>query len=98
MELETGYNKSVYERFYHLPESLQESYEPGFCGPFGYEDQDSPPQILWDLPRLPHVLDDVHQAHLDIRLGGGSLISHQGMPPVSTVLSAPRRGGCIRLS
>ena len=84
MELEAGSKMCVYESLYHLPEGIQESYTLGVHGHFGYEDQDSPLKFLWDLPRLPHVMDDIHQAHPALH-PGGSLSSPQDMPPVATV-------------
>ena len=71
MELDTGSYTSVCECLYHLPEDLKDPYALGVCGPFGYEDRDSPPQLLWDIPFFPHVLDNFHQAHPALRLRGG---------------------------
>ena len=59
MELETGTYTGVYERLYHLSESLHYAYAPGVFGTFRYDFQDSPPQVLWDIPRAPHALYDV---------------------------------------
>ena len=84
MNIDTCTYIVVYERLCHLPEGLQQAYAPGVYVPFGYEDQVGPPQLLWDLPRLPHVLNDVQQAHLEIYPRGSSSSLH-GMPPVGTV-------------
>ena len=57
MEVDNGAYMGVYGCLYRLPEGFQKANDPGVCGTFRYEDQDGPPQFLWDLCYAPHVLN-----------------------------------------
>ena len=61
----------VYERIYYLPEGFWKDDALGVCELFMYEDQDSPPQILGDLRRAPHVFDYADKTYTSLSPRGG---------------------------
>ena len=59
---------------HRLPKDPQESYPSSICVTLGDEDQYYPYQICGGNPVLPHELDQIHDFHPFIWLGGGGCL------------------------
>ena len=60
MKLDDGPEAGIDNNLYHLPDCLQEAEPPGVCVSLGYQYQDGTPQLRWNIPDDPHILEYVH--------------------------------------
>ena len=69
VKLDAGLEAGINDGLHELTERLQEEDTLGVCVSLGDQDQDGPPQFLWNIPGASHIPDYVHDLHPPSRFG-----------------------------